>query len=126
MTPYDQWLQAKADEADAVAKRRKIEDDLVKAFNIPEDLGNTKNFEDGDFEIKVTGSITRKVDSDKLQEVAAEAGLTEHLSTLFRWKPEIIAAAWDAADSSITKPLLAAVTTKAGRPTFKIVKKEIE
>ena len=125
MTPYEQWLTAKADEAKAVAERRKIEDDLVKAFNISEDLGGTKNFEDGDFEIKVTGSIARKVDSDKLQEIAAELGLTEHLSKLFRWKPEINAAAWDSADSSITKPLLDAITSKAGRPTFKIVKKEI-
>ena len=53
-------------------------------------------------------------------ELAAEHGLTDHLSTLFRWKPEINMAIWKAADESITKPLAAAITAKPGRPSFTI------
>jgi hypothetical protein len=55
--------------------------------------------------VKIAGRIDRKVDSDKLQELAAEHGLTDHLSRLFRWKPEISMALWKAADESITQPL---------------------
>ena len=47
-----------------------------------------------------------KVNSDKLQELAAEHGLTDHLPSLFRWKPEINMTVWKAADASITTPLL--------------------
>ena len=69
---------------------------------------------------EVVGRIDRKVDADKVQELAAEHGLTDHLSTLFRWKPEINMAIWKAADESITKPLAAAITAKPGRPSFTI------
>ena len=66
--------------------------------------------------------MNRKVDSDKLQELAAENGLTEHLSTLFRWKPDIDAKAWKAADESITRPLMGAITTTPSRASFVIIK----
>jgi hypothetical protein len=68
----------------------------------------------------VEGRINRKVDADKLQAIAAEAGLTEHLSSLFRWKPEIAMSAWKAASPNITTPLLDAITATPGRPSFTI------
>ena len=49
-----------------------------------------------------------------MQELAAEFGLTEHLASLFRWKPEINMAVWKATDEAITKPLAAAITAKPG------------
>jgi hypothetical protein len=64
------------------------------------------------------------VDSEKLQELAAEAGLTDHLSTLFRWKPEIEMKAWKATDPSITSALADAITVTPGRPSFTITIKE--
>jgi hypothetical protein len=97
---------------------------MVKEFAIPENLDGTKTFHFDDLEIKIEGRITKKVDSDKLQDLAAEHGLTNHLQTLFRWKPEIAAAAWKKADPSITTPLLDAITSTSGRPTFKITVKE--
>ena len=66
----------------------------------------------------------RKVDSAKLQELAAEAGLSDHLPNLFRWKPEINMAVWRATDEAITRPLAGAITVKPGRPSFKITIKE--
>ena len=122
MSLYDDWIKAKADEAEATKRRRGIEDLLVKAFEIPENLEGTKNVEAESFKIKIEGRINRKVNADKLQELAAEHGLTEHLSSLFRWKPEINMTLWKAADASITTPLLDAITATPGRPSFTITK----
>ena len=124
MSLYDDWIKAKADEAEATKRRRGIEDLLVKAFEIPENLEGTKNLEAESFKIKIEGRINRKVNADKLQELAAEHGLTEHLSSLFRWKPEINQTAWKATDAAITTPLLGAITSEAGRPSFAITVEE--
>jgi chorismate mutase len=115
------WTQAKESERQATELRRNIEDEIKAALSVPDDLEGT--FTAGP--VKITGRIDRKVDADKLQELAAEAGLTEHIRSLFRWKPEINQAAWKAADESITRPLLGAITSKPGRPSFALhTKKE--
>jgi hypothetical protein len=119
-----EWLSHKTIEEKAVAERRKIEDQIVKMLELPEAFETTETAEPQGFVVKISGRIDRKVDSDKLQELAAEHGLTEHLSRLFRWKPEISMTLWKAADESITKPLAGAITAKAGRPSFKITIKE--
>lgn len=118
------WLAAKKQEEDATADRRDIEDHIKKLATIAENLDGTETIEPGRYEIKIVGRIDRKVDGDKVQELAAEFGLTDHLAKLFRWKPEINMAIWKAADESITKPLAAAITAKPGRPSFKIIPKE--
>lgn len=122
----EHWLELKELEKQATEKRREVEDQLAKALKIPENLDGTENFDlpEG-VKIKIVGRMTRKVDSDKLQELAAEHGLTEHLSSLFRWSAEINAAVWKASSPAITEPLLDAITTKAGRPSFSITKEEI-
>jgi hypothetical protein len=115
-----EWTIAKMDETTATNYRRQIEDKLVKQFLILESFEGTQNRQVGQYVIKIEGRMNRKVNADKLQELAATNGLEAHLSSLFRWKPEIAAAAWKAADESITKPLLGAITTTPGRPTFTI------
>ena len=122
MSLYAAWIAAKEMERAATEKRREIEDKLFQQFGISEQLDGTENFEIEGFKIKITGRMTRKVDSEKLQELAAEAGVSEHLGSLFRWKPEVDAKAWKAADSSITAPLLGAITTTPGRASFTITK----
>lgn len=124
MSIYEQWIEAKSEEAIATKRRREIEDKLVKQLSIPENLEGTKNIDADQYKIKVEGRINRKINSDKLQEIAAEHGLTDHLSSLFRWKPEIAMTAWKAADASITTPLLDAITATPGRPSFTITIKE--
>ena len=118
------WEEAKAFEAQAIARRREIEDQLTKALAIPKDLEGTKNEDAGQYKIKIVGRLDRKVNADKLQELAQESGLSEHLSSLFRWKPEINMTAWKAAHESITAPLLDAITTTAGRPSYAITRKD--
>ena len=121
-TLYQQWLDAKAAEKKAMDERRKVEDQLVKALGIPDTLDGTQNVEADGFKVKIVGRLDRKVNSDKLQDLAREYGLTDHLSSLFRWKPEINASAWKSADPRITAPLLDAITTSNGRPSFTITK----
>ena len=119
---FAQWLDAKAAEKKAVADRRAIEDQIIKAFNIPKTLSNTQNVEADGYKIKIVGRLDRKVNSAKLQDLAAEYGLTDHLSSLFRWSPEVNVSAFDSADPRITEPLLEAITTTNGRPSFTIIK----
>lgn len=124
MTLYQQWLTAKAKEAEATAERREIEDKLVAQLNVPPTLDNTANFEAEGYKIKVEGRINRKINSEKLQEIAAENDLLAHLSALFRWKPEINASVWKSTDPAITTILLDAITSTPGRPSFTITKKD--
>jgi hypothetical protein len=118
------WLRYKTLEERTVVERRKIEDKIVKALRLPESFETTETAEPDGYVVKIAGRIDRKVDSEKLQMLATESGLTEHLATLFRWKPEINMTLWKAADETITKPLAAAITPKPGRPSFKITIKE--
>jgi hypothetical protein len=116
-----QWRKAKDAETTAQAERRQIEDTIASVVSLAEDLDGTLTISGV---LKITGRIDRKVDADKLQELAREAGLTDHLSGLFRWKPEINRKAWDAASESITRPLLGAITSKPGRPSFALTDKK--
>jgi len=116
-----QWIDAKTDEAIAVAKRRHLEDRLAELLELDAAKEGTTNAstEQG-HAIKIVSRLNRKVDAEKLQDLAIEAGLTEHLPSLFRWSADINAAAWKAASPAITSPLLGAIETKPGRPTFTI------
>lgn len=118
------WVKAKAREADAVAERRVAEDELLSLLGVADNSEKTETFKPDGFTIKITGRIDRKVDSDKIQALATDAGLTDHLFSLLRWKPEINKALWDAADTKITGPLAAAITAKPGRPSFTITRTE--
>jgi len=125
MSIYQAWLNAKQTEETAVKVRRDLEDQMVKEFNVAANMEGTKNFPTLDgFLVKIVGRMTRKVNTERLQELAAEHGLSDHLASLFKWTPTIVSDQWESADPSITEPLLDAITTTAGRPTFKIIVKE--
>jgi hypothetical protein len=115
-----QWLAAKEAEREAIEVRRAIEDQMLEALRVSQALDGTENYESEGYKVKVVGRLNRKIDAEKLQELAIENGVYEHLQNLFRWKPEINAKAWNAADPSITNPLLGAITTTPGRPSFTI------
>jgi len=119
---YQRWLDAKKAETKATADRRDLEDQMAAQFALPKDLDGTTSKEIDGYKIKIEGRINKKIDAEKLQLLAAEAGLSEHLSSLFRWKPEINATAWKAADPTLTNHLLGAITSTPGRPTFTITK----
>ena len=119
---YAEWLELKRLEKLHQDSRRALEDKMLADFKVSDQLEGVQNETPDGYKVKITGRMTRKVDSDKVQELAAEAGLTEHLSTLFRWKPEINMAAWKNTDPSITNALLPGIETKPGRPSFTIEK----
>ena len=98
----EQWRKAKETEAAAVEERRRIEDTIAVIVGLPEDFEGTLKLSGI---LKITGRIDRKVDTDALQDLAREAGLTDHLSALFRWKAEINAKAWDAAAEAIRRAM---------------------
>jgi len=118
------WVSSKLAEADAIQKRRRFEDLIVEALEIPESLDGTENFDIGQYKLKIVGRLNRKIDAEKLAEIAKEYGLSDHLQSLFRWKAEMNVTAWKSAAEAITRPLLDAVTTEPGRPSFSIQIKE--
>ena len=124
MSLYEKWLAAKAAENAAIEARRTIEDRLTAMLDLAPDAEGTTTAKRDGYVIKATCRLTRKVDGDKLQELAHDAGLTEHLASLFRWKPEISMKEWKAAAPNITGPLSGAITTTAGRPSYTITKEE--
>ena len=119
------WVQAKTAEGEAVEARRAIEDRIVALLAIPEGKeGTTNTSTEQGMVIKIVGRLNRKINTDRLQELATEHGLSEHLSALFRWSADINAAAWKSAAGAITAPLSGAITTTAGRPSFSISTRE--
>jgi hypothetical protein len=120
------WLEAKRQEREATENRRVIEDQLIAALGIQEDQEGVQSADTDNHKVKVTGRISRKVDAGRVQEIAAEHGLSDMLPNLFRWRPEINASVWKATDAALTKPLLDAIEAKPGRPSFSIEKKETE
>lgn len=124
MSLYQEWLTSKAAEKTAQDKRREIEDKLIELLAIDSAKEGTQKAEVDGFEVKAVCRFNRSINADLLQEVAAEYGLSDHLGSLFRWKPEINAAAWKAAKPEILEPLMAAITAKPGRPSFTIEKIE--
>jgi hypothetical protein len=120
MNLYKDWLEAKEDEREAQDRRRAIEDKLTAELCIENTADGSHTIKDDGYKIKVTTRMNRKINVEELQELAAEHGLTEHLSSLFRWKPDVNVKEWKAAAQEITAPLMAAITTEPGRPSFAI------
>ena len=120
-----EWMAAKQAEADAVAKRRSIEDEMAEFLSLEETHDGTTTATVGQFQVKATQRLSRSVDASQIQAIAAQhkIGYAE-LQNLFRWKPEINATAWKTAPSDLTAILSQAITTKASRPTFSITIKE--
>ena len=118
------WIECKATEKAATDHRREIEDELTRRFEIAETLDGTQRPEVDGYTVKVTGRIDRKVDAEKVQELAAEHDLTDELSRLFRWKPEVNMNMWKSYPESITKNFSLAITAKPGRPSYTIETKE--
>lgn len=124
-TLAQKWDYWKRKEAEAVDQRRQAEDELVKMLGVIDTLEQSKTHKpEPGLKINVTTRLNHRVNGDELQALAAELGLTAHIGQLFRWKPDINAKAWKAADKSITGALAPAITTTASRPSFKITFEE--
>lgn len=119
-----EWRRLKNKEDDARRQRRECEDQIAMLAGAQEGQTGTKNADTGIYKVRISGKVSTTVDGDKLQQVAADNGLTDSLRHLFRWKPSIDKTEWDKAPESVKRPLLQAMTTKAGRSSFTIEPKE--
>lgn len=108
------WLEAKTAEAEATERRRAIEDQMLAASRT----------EWPGYKVRITARDNWKIDGDRLQEIAEERGLTAHLGSLFRWKPEVNMALWKATAPAITDVLCEAITITPGRASFSITKED--
>jgi len=116
----EEWLEAKSVEKDAVDQRRLIEDEICRLLEVKQMDEGTKKVEASPFVIKIASRINRKVDGDIAQDIAAEHDMQDHLSVLFRWKPELSMAAWDGVGDNVKSVFARAITATPGRPSFTI------
>lgn len=114
------WIKYKEAERLAVEARRECEDALIEALRVKTTDEGTQNFEVNGNVVKVVNRFVRKVDADKLQQIAIETGYQALLSELFRWKPEINMPKWKSTSTDVTGLFNAAITTSVGRPSFSI------
>ncbi len=114
------WITAKEHERAAIETRRDIENQIGAQLSIDDGFEGTRTTRAGGYKVKLVSRVTRSVDGDRLQEIAREHGLSDHLSQLFKWKPSVIAAAWKSASDEITKPLEAAITDRLSRPSYTV------
>lgn len=117
---YKKWCLAKDAEKRAQEARGVIEEALIKELQIAENFEGSKTIGDDQYKVTYTGRMKRKVDSKIAQEIAAEIGAENMLSSLFRWKPEINKKEWEKTDKTITDKFAKAITSKPGKVSFKI------
>lgn len=116
-----EWMAAKYAETEATERRRSIEDRITAAMDVTPTADGTKRAEIDGMRITVSTRLNRRVDGDKVQEIAAERGVEwPVLQRLFRWRPELNVREWRAEHETITGPLSAAITTTAGRPSVSV------
>jgi hypothetical protein len=121
-----EWIEAKEAERDAIEKRRLIEDELCHLLEVQNTDDGSHRVEAKPYLIKIACRINRKVDGDLAQEIAAEHDMQDHLSLLFRWKPELSMTAWNGVGDNVKKIFARAITATPGRPSFTITKSTIE
>lgn len=116
------WAEAKEVERKAVAVRRDAEDKLLAMLDLNDATQETITVG----ELKIVRRHNVRVDTKKLRSIAIEEGTTDQLESLFRWKAEINKREWKASSEEITGPLLEAITTTPGRPSFALNEKKEE
>ena len=110
------WLQAKADEDAAKARRYEIEAQIVDALPV-KDEGTSKT-DIGALRVSVTTKLTRSVDTEALQ--SAWASLQPTVQKVFNWKADLSLSALKRLDEQETAQALRYVTTKPAKPAVKV------
>jgi hypothetical protein len=118
------WTQCKKAEQMSVETRRKVEDRISELLEINPNKEETVNLGVSGYKVKIVSRLSRKVDSDLLQEVAAEHGMEALLSSMFRWKADVDIKSWKSATPEVQNVLSKAITTTAGRPSFSVTIEE--
>ena len=115
------WRKLKMLEAKIQDARRAVEDTMLANFPTDKRSFTLTLFDyPKKYSISYSSPETVKVEGDLLQELANIHGLENELTRLFRWKPELEKAAWKTAPSYVKEKLSPAISTKTGRPSFKV------
>lgn len=107
-------------EKKAKEHRMDLENRMAKAIGMPDSWEGSMTNKVGNYKVKVSRRMNVKIDADRLNELAHENGLDAQLRTLFRWKPEIAKAAWDAAAPEVVKALSPAIERTPGKASFTV------
>lgn len=120
---YEAWLAAKSAEAKANKERLRIEADLVKALDVPEEGSKTQDI-DG-YKVTVTQPVSRKLDAAEWERVKL---LIEPVMWPIKMKAEADASGckYLANNEPETWAMIAsAFTTTPGKVGFKITKEDV-
>lgn len=120
------WACAKHEESQAVEKRLELEDKMTALLQIDEQSESTVTKKTHQYAIKIATRLNRKIDSDLIQEIAAENGISHLLPSVCRWKPELDMRVWKSLNEDIRAKLSKAVTTTPGRPSYSVTAIETE
>jgi hypothetical protein len=112
------WHNAKMAEKCAEASRREAEDRIIELTGLRAEEDGVDTVSCGNLSVSVSRRAVKKVDYSVAAQIAAEEGLADQFSYLFRLKAEINTTAWKTADKNITSKFSPAVTTTMGRPSF--------
>ena len=119
-----EWLAAKDLENKWANKRRSFEAEMLEIKKHNLNIEGSERIETESYVIIITNRIDRKVNADILEEIVKENDLASEAKALFRWKPEIKIKEWKQSHETITNQFKAAVSSKPGKPSFKIDIKE--
>lgn len=110
------WIQAKADEDAAKARRYEIEAQIVAAMPVKEE--GTAKADDAGLRISVTHKLTRAIDTDAVR--SAWDSISPAAQAALRWKADLDARAYRALADQDAQQLAPFITTKPSKPAVKV------
>lgn len=113
----------KTQEDEIRAKRIKAENWLMQTLAVKADVKGNESFENDEVKVTFSKNIDTKVNYDKLLEIRAQNKDLDYAS-LFRFKAEVNAKAFNNTTEDVRLILAPAITTKANKPTVEINYKE--
>ena len=126
LTLEQQFLELKAMETEVKEKRYEVEAKIASAYNYDTLSGKSKKFiteniEGDKYDVQFSASQVRKVNYDKLREIATQYGIPQaEIERLFRLKAEVNTSEFNALPQANKDILNSAITVQINKPTLKI------
>ena len=126
LTLEQQFLELKAMEAEVKEKRYEVEAKIALAYRYDTLSGKsqkfvTQNTSGEKLDVQFTASQVRKVDYEKLREIATQYGIPQtEIERLFRLKAEVNNSEFNALPQANKDILNGAITVQINKPTLKI------
>ena len=126
LTLEQQFLELKAMEVEVKEKRYKVEAKIALSYRYDTLSGKCKRFitenaSGKKLDVQFTASQVRKVDYEKLREIATQYGIPQaEIERLFRLKAEVNSAEFNDLPQANKDILNGAITVQINKPTLKI------